>query len=211
MPITPGPGGSVPFNTAVVHPKSGAKPVNGKGSSGLSGNNTIYNNPNFDQRIYTLSYPMQGGTNISTLQRGFMTWALKIPGWGGAGGAAPTVHFLYNPTTVTASFSTDVSDITVDQLYTSPAAAGLPTMGMNQVVSFSLLFDRTFDLWGSYGVGGTPNAPASGLQGSNDPTVVGVDADVLAMKQISGMFMSSASTRGSAQQEIAQGNQAFPA
>jgi hypothetical protein len=208
MPIITGPAGSGELGTAPnnnVAQQQSAQAVNaGKGSS-TSNSYVIYNNPAFDQRITSLSYPMQGGASGQQLARGFMVWALKTNHWGGNGGPLPTLAFLYNPTTVTAYFATDVNDTSVDMLYSSPPDSGLPTMGMNQVVSFSLLFDRTFEMWGSYSNSGEPNTAQSGLQGSNDPSVVGVDADVLAMKQLAGMFFFSASQRGTAQQQIAQG------
>ena len=50
------------------------------------------------------------------------------------------------------------------------------------------MFDRTFELWGNYGSDGTPNNIFGG--GNNDPTSIGVQADVMQFMQFTGMLAS---------------------
>jgi hypothetical protein len=71
------------------------------------------------------------------------------------------VNFLYNPSTITESRGVDLNSGVVPSQY---RAIGDPTQyatGLNTTVGFSLLFDRTFELWdaayidqdaGKYGV-----------------------------------------------------------
>lgn len=58
--------------------------------------------PPFSSKIQTLYYPLGGG-NFGTLERGYMVWDSTIPVQGYSGQAM--VNFLFNPSTVTATYS----------------------------------------------------------------------------------------------------------
>jgi len=142
---------------------------------------TPISQPAFDKRISTLAFPLTGG-QYGTIQRGFMVWEKA---WGPYSGKA-MVNFLYNPSSVEADYS--MSNGGVASAYLFPTAFNDVDLRvpLNQTVEFSLLFDRTYEVQGTYnsnGAAGTANNP-----GQNDPRVVGVLADIMAMQQFTGMF-----------------------
>jgi hypothetical protein len=221
MPITPGPTGTSPPSFTSLPGSAPTSATNGAVSSSPTsssspGNYIYYAQPNFDTRIYSPAFPFSGvpasntGSGTSSvgvpnglgatgsvginggLTRGFMVWAAPITSKG-YGNTRASVNFLYNPTTITASYSLDASDVSSSLMYRQPGDVAQPVFAMNQLISFSLLFDRTFELWGSYsGANNTPvNSSSNGSAQINDPSVVGVDADVLALKQLTGMLITA--------------------
>jgi hypothetical protein len=94
-------------------------------------------NPTFDKRIRTIN-DFTGATGAAFL-RGFMVTALPINGY------YYVLNFLYNPTTVSASHSLDNALITGQGK--NPLDTTTPNVPLAQEVSFSLLFDRTYELW----------------------------------------------------------------
>lgn len=166
---------------------------------------TLLKQPVFDKRMRTLSWPMQGGVpgtaqqdfggGPTELYRGMIVWDKATPY-----SSVPEMDFLFNPTTVTASYDMDATDVSTSVLFRAPGDTAAATYAMNQSVSLSLYFDRTFELWGSYDSSGTPLAKPTGTTGANgkggitslydlmDATVYGVDVDILAMKQITGQL-----------------------
>lgn len=96
-------------------------------------------NPTFDKRIRTIN-DFTSDTGAAFL-RGFMVTDQPINGYYYA------VNFLYNPTTVSAAHSLDNSLITGQGV--NPNDVTTPLVPLAQEVSFSLLFDRTYELWDS--------------------------------------------------------------
>lgn len=154
---------------------------------------TFYPHPAFDQRIYTLTFPI-ADQQAGGLTRGYMTW--HKPPTGYAKTDQGQVRFLYNPSTVSTSYSLMAdSNGAIAALMTRNASdranAILP---LQQSTSFSLLYDRTFELWKSYSDKGQPIADG----GVNDPATEGVGVDILAMKQFTGMLSNAPSGKGNA-------------
>lgn len=174
---------------------------------------TLYKQPVFDKRMRTLSWPMQGGVpgaeqqdfGPAELQRGLIVWDKAPSGYS----AKATVDFLFNPTTVSASYDIDASDVSSSLLYRTPGDTAQPVFAMNQSVSLSLYYDRTFELWGSYDSSGNPRAKPTGTTGSTgggigstydlmDASVYGVEVDILAFKQITGQMAGATATAAGA-------------
>lgn len=104
--------------------------------------------------------------------------------------------FLYNPSMVETSYSLDTSatSLTLPQYYRSPDDTGNYRIGLATTVSFSLLFDRTYEL--NTGVPQGPDFPnrypdnipdPGGSFHTEDPRKIGVQADVNALKRICGI------------------------
>lgn len=141
--------------------------------------------PRFDPRIFGLAYPLEGpenrGVAAGTLKRGFMIWDKPITGYSDRA----TVHFLYNPSTVSAEFM--MSDPTVGASLLFPNAHDNLDLRvpLNQTAQWSILYDRTYELWGEYDSNGKAK---NGLGAAgNNPQVIGVLADLFQMQQFTGM------------------------
>jgi hypothetical protein len=139
--------------------------------------------PKFDARISKLVYPLMGGRapGHGTLKRGFMVWDKPLVGYSGLA----TVHFLYNPSTVEADYP--IADSTVGAIlqFPNPHDKADLRVPLQQTASWSLLFDRTYELWGS-----ADHPGESPGKNNNDPSVIGVLADVFQMQQFTGMLVS---------------------
>jgi hypothetical protein len=120
-----------------------------------------------------LTNPLGNGTSTE-LQTGLMIWDASLYG------SQATVVFQYNPSSFEASYELQNTTVNATQMYQITSGEAALTVPMMQQVEFTLLFDRTFDLWGSVG-----------NEGSSALTALGVDADVLALKQYTGMFMTA--------------------
>jgi hypothetical protein len=158
-----------------------------------AGNVPFWIQPKFDPRIMGVAAPMGSGGNIQ-LTRGFMVWDKTHPDVG-YGTNRARVNFLYNPTTVEATYTMATNaSVTAALMFTQPGLAANPIMPMSQNVSFSLLFDRTFELWDSYADSGFPKNPGAKDPGVpmnspiNDPGVRGVLVDVMALQQYVGQL-----------------------
>jgi hypothetical protein len=136
--------------------------------------------PAFDPRITTLAFPLQGG-KYGSLKRGFMIWDQVLPGYSGKA----QVDFLYNPSQVTANYSMSDSSVGASLLFPTGFNDTNLRVPLNQSVSWSLLFDRTYELWGGYDSLGLPQGSVG--PGQNNPSVVGVLADIRQMQQFTGM------------------------
>lgn len=145
--------------------------------------------PPFDRRLTTLAYPLTGGpSGGTTLQSGYMVWDKPLPGYG----QRAVIRYLYNPSTVAADYNIADASAQASLNFPNPGDTGMLAIPLSQTATWSLMFDRTFELWGSYAENGLPvnastsvNAP--GL-GSADASAVGVQADVLAFMQFTGML-----------------------
>lgn len=142
--------------------------------------------PPFDPRITTLAFPV-GGAGYGSLQRGFMVWEQSIQGYE----SAAQMAFLYNPSSVTADYYMADSSVGPSLMFPTGFNATNLRVPLNQSVEWSLLFDRTFELWGSYDSNGEPlqQNPSGGY----NPAVVGVLADIYQMEQFTGMFVGYSS------------------
>jgi hypothetical protein len=196
---TPAPQGPTPPNNNVQFPGI-TTPGPGKG-----GALHIIQQPAFDKRIYDLSLPMGQGSSI---YRGVMFWdpavAWAPPIGGSTGGTAgqtaanaPAVWFLYNPSTIAASYALDSASGQANLLYPVATVSANLIVPLQQTVSFTIMFDRTYEV-------NTPTIPNGLLQ------LYGVDIDILALKQFTGMFSSIVSTAGSTSPDTTTGISANP-
>lgn len=138
--------------------------------------------PKFDSRIYKLTYPLMGGRapHQGVLKHGYMIWEQALVGYNNRA----VVHFLYNPSTVEVSYP--LSDSTVQAIlqFPNPGDKADLRVPLYQTASWSILYDRTYELWGSYNPDGTFKGST---QVKNHPGQVGVLADIIQMQQFTGM------------------------
>lgn len=107
------------------------------------------------------------------LRRGYMIWDKSSlpPGYS----EAAQVLFLYNPSEVSATYALQPS-ATAAQWFRNPSDTAQLRVPLVQSVNFTLLFDRTYAFW-------------NGATG--DMLLYGVDTDVRAMRQFTGMFVNN--------------------
>jgi hypothetical protein len=134
--------------------------------------------PKFDSRISKLAYPLNNDKK-GVLKRGFMQWYKPMSGYSNVA----HVYFLYNPSTVSASYPASDSSVAASLMFPSGFDTTNLAVPLYQSVEFSLLFDRTYELWDSVG----PDANTDPGVSVNNPAVVGVMADIIQMKQFTGM------------------------
>jgi hypothetical protein len=142
---------------------------------------TLLVQPKFDPRIYQMAFPLTGAT-AGTIQRGYMIWA--SPGLPGYSGLA-TVHYLYNPSTVSSDYNMADASAQASLNFPNPGDSAQLAIPLSQTVQWSLMFDRTYELWGQYAPDGTPS---NVFNGGNDPTSIGVQADVMQFMQFTGVL-----------------------
>lgn len=109
------------------------------------------------------------------LRRGYMIWDEQNlpPGYS----EAARVLFLYNPTEVAASYTLQGNEAaSYTQIFRNPQDTADLRVALQQAVSFTLLFDRTYAFWNG---------------ASGDMSLFGVDTDVRAMRQFTGMFVNN--------------------
>lgn len=120
----------------------------------------VAENPPFHPNILNLHGRQAGVTNApssntvtgqvnSELYRGLM---VSRPATGGTA-TQFRVNFLYNPSTINESRSLDLNNDVLPTYARNPDDPGKYATGMNTFIGFSLLFDRTYELWdiGYYG------------------------------------------------------------
>lgn len=123
------------------------------------------------------------------LQKGYMIWDVaggNMGYTGGAYGGRCTFNFMYNPEQVNASYSIQDTSLQAALMFNNPGASSVVAVPLSQYVSWTLYFDRTFEV--NYGQPSGAN---------NDPAIIGVQADVLQMMQFTGMLsnqMNSSTT-----------------
>lgn len=140
--------------------------------------------PPFDSRIKTMSFPLEGRKHGGILKRGFMVWDKPIAGFSDKA----QLNFLYNPATVDASYSMSTPGVGASLLFPNANDTADLRVPLNQSVSWTILYDRTYELWGQYYDNGNPKQ-ARGPD-NNNPSVVGVLADIYQMEQFTGMTVS---------------------
>lgn len=142
--------------TLPIEPISGTVYPTISGKPGI----TTFQNPPFHPNILniggankTINPPFtdsrQGPTSsTSGFQRGLFTaGAGAVPGI--TGNVQYQINFLYNPATIYESRTLDINNQALPQYARNPDDPGSYATGLNSTVSFSLLFDRTFELWDS--------------------------------------------------------------
>lgn len=118
------------------------------------------------------------------LQKGYMIWDVTggEPGnalgyTGGNYNGRAVFNFMYNPQSISASFATESTQTQAAMLYGMPQASQTLSIPLSQSVTWTLYFDRTYEV--NYN---RPNNTTI------DPAVIGVQADVVSMMQFTGML-----------------------
>lgn len=141
-------------------PPTTYEPISGTIYQPLSGKpgTTIYQNPPFHPNILNI-----GGSNASInpgvnsaigskgLRRGFIQTANFLPSAGQPAGYR--VNFLYNPSTIYESRTLDINNQVLPSYARNPGDPSNYNTALNTTIEFSLLFDRTFELWDSSYIG----------------------------------------------------------
>jgi hypothetical protein len=175
-------------------------PIQGTPYPALSGTpgTTIFSNPPFHPNILNITNSYKAGTNRSVdpplasgfgynsggnLQRGRLITDLAPL----TSGAKEThsiirqVNFLYNPSTIAESRNLDLNNTPLPSQYRVQGDPGAFKVPLNATLGFSLLFDRTFELWDSG-------------YASTDAGKYGVRVDVEAMYNLLGINAPATST-----------------
>lgn len=107
----------------------------------------VIENPKFDPRILAIPFKQVsqgfGGTKDSTLYRGAIVSKDNLDG------VQYKVNFLYNPSTISESRSLDLENQILPPHQRVPGDTGNYVTGLSTTIGFSLLFDRTYELWDS--------------------------------------------------------------
>lgn len=140
--------------TFPIEPISGTVYPTISGKPGI----TVFQNPLFHPNILNLGgsnkainpdVPNGFNARSSTLYRGALVAGAGVAGF--KGHVQYKVNFLYNPSTISESRSIDLNNGVLPAYARNPDDPGSYATSLNTSVSFSLLFDRTFELWdGSY-------------------------------------------------------------
>lgn len=136
--------------------------------------------PAFDKRLKSLAFPLTGGGTGEYLQTGALVWDKPLPGYS----QRAAVKYLYNPSTVSADYN--IADATAQASLNFPNAGDTATLAipLSQTAQWSLMFDRTFEVWQSYESSGIPVAGNNSMSAG----ALGVQIDVLAFMQFTGML-----------------------
>lgn len=145
-----------------------------------------------------LRYPAIAPAGVTPVgQKGYMIW--DLPGTSGqndsglsyTGGVANTgravINFLFNPSEIDFSASVGNTEAQAAQTYKYAGSTVVDALPLPQNASWTIYYDRTYELWN-----GTP----SGAQW--DPSIIGVQADVLAFYQFTGMLSTASLTTSEA-------------
>jgi hypothetical protein len=144
-----------------------------------------YHQPPFDPRMTAHSYPLGTGTNEYT--RGFLQWDTSqgTPGGSYDPKDPAYVWFLYNPSTISTSYQMADGQAQGALNYSNTQGAtnssGL-LIPIQQQTSFTIMFDRTYEMNDI----GTLSNGNIGTQLTN----WGVEVDIAALRQYTGMFAS---------------------
>ena len=150
---------------------------------------TFLTQPPFDKRLTTLAFPLTGGAGGQYLQAGYMIWDKPIPGYS----QRAVIRYLYNPSTISSDFNIADASAQAALNFPNPGDTADLAIPLSQTAQWSLMFDRTFELWQSYESSGLP---VSGNNSTGADTL-GVQADVAAFMQFTGMLTNySAGTAG---------------
>ncbi|MFV0135489.1 hypothetical protein ACLGIH_20095 [Streptomyces sp. HMX87] len=113
-----------------------------KDSTNLPGKGIWENN--FDPRIQSIPSYLPGEKKGSSfgLHRGYMTTAFPK----GQSGRFYMLNFLYNPSTVQVSHGIDAANQVMPAYTRSDQDSGTPLIAAGGTLSFSLLFDRSYEM-----------------------------------------------------------------
>lgn len=163
--------------TFPIEPISGTVYPSLNGKPGI----TVLQNPLFHPNILTVGGSNQAinptikkdfNSRTGSLHRGLLVAGAGIAG--NTGQVQYKVNFLYNPSTISESRSIDLNNGVLPSYARNPDDPGTYATSLNTTVGFSLLFDRTFELWdGSYR--------------STQPGIYGVRTDVEAFYNLLGI------------------------
>lgn len=141
---------------------------------------TLITQPPFDKRITTRAFPLNGGPGGQYLQSGYMIWDKPLPGYGGLA----VIRYLYNPSTVSSDYNIADASAQASLNFPNPGDTANLAIPLSQTAQWSLMFDRTFEVWQAYESSGLPvDGNSSASAGA-----LGVQADVLAFMQFTGML-----------------------
>ena len=175
---------------------SGSYTVADSAAATAAGSNTgtyFYVQPAFDKRMTTLPFLL--GQGQGKVRQGYMIWdkATNVPGYT----KKAVVNFLYNPTTIDLQYALDTANVSGGLTFRQAGDDAAAVVNMASTLSFSLLFDRSFELWGSYNPDGSPKTATPGNPANmNDPAQGGVNVDIMAFKQITGQLADQPSGAG---------------
>lgn len=114
----------------------------------------LIENPPFHPNILNIPMRQLSATNLTpdySLYRGMMQTRVS-QNVSAQGTTQYRVNFLYNPSTISESRSLDLNSEVLPTYARNPDDPGQYATGLNATVGFSLLFDRTYELWdASYG------------------------------------------------------------
>jgi len=126
-----------------------------------------------------------------------MVWA--GPTYGYPQAFRSKLNFLFNPSTIDNSAAiysgAGGAQTNAALQFTSASALAAVALPMNQTISFSLLFDRSFEVWGSMPDGNVPVTTSD-----TDASVYGVQVDYLCMQQFTGQLIGQSAGNGSTKQ-----------
>jgi hypothetical protein len=176
--------------------------VGGLVTSNQAQANYLWNQPNFDPRVYRIGQAFAGGVGSTgaPVFRGYMSWDPNVTWvdpysgnqtWTGA----PKVYFLYNPSTISASYQIDQTNgAQASMMFPVSNSGGNLVMPLQQTLGFTLMFDRTYEIWAGN------NAAINNL---------GCEVDVIAMKQFTGMFTTAAQNLNNSSGSSANNNNPY--
>jgi hypothetical protein len=148
----------------------------------------VYVQPAFSQALtHTLSKPFgyDGGANAAGastdygIRRGFMVWDKTVPPPSGYSTKDPNYpavfKFLFNPSTISTSYQVASGAAQAALNYgTTQGLSSSLLLPLQQQTSFSLMFDRTYEL--------------NNQKATSDILNFGVDVDIAALRQFTGMY-----------------------
>ena len=155
---------------------------------------TVYNQQPFAKEMSRLTYPLGGGS--TKLSRGHMKWAGKPPvGYSTTGGEVQHAifNFLYNPAEVSASYASLSAGVIASIQFPNANDTANVIVQTQQYVSWSLYFDRTYEVWRNQGEAGQ----------------MGVEVDIRQLKQFTGMFSANQQNKASTASSLDQGLMTF--
>jgi hypothetical protein len=149
--------------------------------------------PKFDKRMRTVRNPLNGGQ--AQFDRGFMVWDTAFTQAAGYDPKnPPAVSFLFNPSTVQASYSLSDSTAQAAMIF-GVAGGGTPFVGLQQQMNFTIMFDRTYEVqWPVTAAPATPWSAGGDTvaeYAGQDVIEMGCEVDVRQMKQFTGMFSNA--------------------
>lgn len=145
---------------------------------------SLVTQPAFAQQLIANPSPIGMSAVDGAITRGFMIWEqpqtpLYESSGGPLGDGRATVNFLFNPSTVSTDYVIGNASIQAAMMYRVPGDNANLLAPLQQTVSWQLYFDRTFEL-----LYGTPDGSV------NDPSIIGVQADVYQFMQFTGVTAS---------------------